>query len=196
MRKGNFVTYSGSLYHHGIKGQKWGKRNGPPYPLDKSGKKNYNNDVERGRAAAESALSKIGGKAVSELGNIKEFKALLKSGAINLNIRPRKQAKHILGSPEWRKELAEALKNENTPPGAFYSSTDIQKLLKTYAGTGIIEFRDEKQKYPVEYVSAKNYIGKVWSISARHYINTKRFSIRYSNRGVHLFPVKDKEALK
>ena len=22
------------LYHHGIKGQKWGKKNGPPYPLD------------------------------------------------------------------------------------------------------------------------------------------------------------------
>lgn len=22
------------LYHHGISGQKWGKRNGPPYPLD------------------------------------------------------------------------------------------------------------------------------------------------------------------
>ena len=22
------------LAHHGIKGQKWGKRNGPPYPLD------------------------------------------------------------------------------------------------------------------------------------------------------------------
>ena len=23
------------LYHHGIKGQEWGVRNGPPYPLDK-----------------------------------------------------------------------------------------------------------------------------------------------------------------
>ena len=28
------VTYSDSLSHHGIKGQKWGKKNGPPYPLD------------------------------------------------------------------------------------------------------------------------------------------------------------------
>lgn len=24
------------LYHHGVKGQKWGERNGPPYPLKKT----------------------------------------------------------------------------------------------------------------------------------------------------------------
>lgn len=27
------------LIHHGIQGQKWGKRNGPPYPLDKNAQK-------------------------------------------------------------------------------------------------------------------------------------------------------------
>ena len=26
--------YQNYLFHHGIRGQKWGKRNGPPYPLD------------------------------------------------------------------------------------------------------------------------------------------------------------------
>ena len=28
--------YSQELYHHGIEGQRWGKRNGPPYPLNSS----------------------------------------------------------------------------------------------------------------------------------------------------------------
>lgn len=27
--------YSSELYHHGIKGQRWGVQNGPPYPIDK-----------------------------------------------------------------------------------------------------------------------------------------------------------------
>lgn len=67
------------LCHHGIPGQKWGKRNGPPYPLtkhsarerkslDKVHKKKYNKDkaVERGKYFVGSILGKIGDKPVSE----------------------------------------------------------------------------------------------------------------------------------
>lgn len=32
------VIIASELYHHGIKGQKWGARNGPPYPLNSSDK--------------------------------------------------------------------------------------------------------------------------------------------------------------
>lgn len=33
-----YYTPEGKLVHHGIKGQKWGERNGPPYPLKSSQK--------------------------------------------------------------------------------------------------------------------------------------------------------------
>lgn len=34
IRGGDSMT--NELYHHGIKGQKWGDKNGPPYPLSAS----------------------------------------------------------------------------------------------------------------------------------------------------------------
>ena len=29
-----YAYHKNELYHHGIEGQEWGERNGPPYPLD------------------------------------------------------------------------------------------------------------------------------------------------------------------
>ena len=37
----HYITYD-ELYHHGIKGQKWGVRNGPPYPLKGANKRAAN----------------------------------------------------------------------------------------------------------------------------------------------------------
>lgn len=36
---------SAALWHHGVKGQKWGVRNGPPYPIKRSLKNAVGNDI-------------------------------------------------------------------------------------------------------------------------------------------------------
>ena len=37
------------LAHHGVEGMKWGERNGPPYPLEGQGKKNFLQQVKENR---------------------------------------------------------------------------------------------------------------------------------------------------
>lgn len=49
------IMHSGELYHHGVMGQKWGHRNGPPYPLDAS-----DHSAAERKAGWQSSLSKLG----------------------------------------------------------------------------------------------------------------------------------------
>ena len=47
--------YDEELYHHGIRGQKWGKRNGPPYPLS-GGQLSYD---ERKKSRKDLRISRV-----------------------------------------------------------------------------------------------------------------------------------------
>ncbi len=49
------------LYHHGIQGQKWGKRNGPPYPL-KAGEHSNQEKTGLGHTMADRVLAKQANK--------------------------------------------------------------------------------------------------------------------------------------
>lgn len=142
---------------------------------------------------AEKKLLQLGDGNVIIGQKIQTFQNDLAHGKINLNIKKEKQREHICGDTKWRKRIADDLKNSNTPTSMFSGNTDIQKLVDTYAGKGKIVYRDEKQKYPIEYVTSDHVIGKVWDSGKNRYVDTKRFVIRYSNKGIHLHPVKELE---
>ena len=71
------VVKSSELYHHGIKGQKWGDRNGPPYPLD------YNDHSAKEKR--ENSRSKIGGTEEKK-GLTDKQKTALKIGAAAVGV--------------------------------------------------------------------------------------------------------------
>lgn len=53
------VIYKNELYHHGIEGQKWGVRNGPPYPLDRNTNKRATETISKARKYAERASKRM-----------------------------------------------------------------------------------------------------------------------------------------
>lgn len=49
------ITYNEELSHHGIAGQKWGHRNGPPYPLDASAHSKAEKDAMASKSGSSSS---------------------------------------------------------------------------------------------------------------------------------------------
>ena len=70
------------LAHHGIKGQKWGKRNGPPYPLDEENHSPSEQVQKKGLSDGAKRAIKVGaGIAVAALATYGAYK-LYQSGAL------------------------------------------------------------------------------------------------------------------
>lgn len=93
---GNLVTYEDSysleLYHHGIRGQEWGRKNGPPYPLDAADhsaaekKAGWRKSLARAaRGAASGAVAAVRGTARGAVKTAKTAKKIL----INIDKYPK-----------------------------------------------------------------------------------------------------------
>lgn len=108
------VTYSKSLSHHGIKGQEWGKRNGPPYPLGSE-----DHSVSEKKAHWRSSLDKpkkSGGQNSSKSSKTSKNK---KNSEVKKDARPKKR-----GTVD-EKEFRESVRRDNEK----VSEKEVSKLL-------------------------------------------------------------------
>lgn len=103
------------LYHHGIQGQKWGKRNGPPYPL-KAGEHSDREKTGIGKSAASGIIKKSANKELAGMDPITaSYAATLASyAAVMLTIA-------AISEATYRHDIKKNVKN---------NTSEIQKKIK------------------------------------------------------------------
>ena len=120
------------LAHHGIKGQRWGKRNGPPYPLDEEDHSPKEQNQKKGLTDGQKRAIKIGAAlAVAGLATYGAYK-LRQSGALSdLGIKKAASVVDISKAREKREtSYYDAVWNETTNT----KKPTVQKDLRTLSG--------------------------------------------------------------
>ena len=127
---------------------------------------------------------------------IEDFKERLKNGEVNLKVQKNKQLEHIQGSKPFLNRFKQAWatrgrENSITPQSFFYKTEDIEQIIKEYSGKGIFVYNPANKNVMSEYVSVDRAIGRCYNRSTNKYEETRRICIRYTNKGVHLYPTKE-----
>ena len=127
---------------------------------------------------------------------IENFKERLKNGEVNLKLQKNKQLEHIQGSKPFLNRFKQAWatrgrENSITPQSFFYKNQDIEQIIKDYSGKGVFVYNPANKNVMSEYVSVDRAIGRCYNRSTNRYEETRRICIRYTNKGVHLYPTKE-----
>lgn len=127
---------------------------------------------------------------------IEDFKERLKNGEVNLKVQKNKQLEHIQGSKPFLNRFKQAWatrgrENSITPQSFFYKTQDVEQIIKEYSGKGIFVYNPANKNVMSEYVSVDRAIGRCYNRSTNRYEETRRICIRYTNKGVHLYPTKE-----
>lgn len=136
----HFVIYEDELYHHGIKGQKWGVKNGPPYPLDDSDhsfaeKAGATAPKHDGKDIAKKVLLAAGGAAVVGVGSYVAYKYIS-----NGNVDPSKLAEalnerikrgDISANPDIlvNKQVLDSFTKDERNAAQYYTTPDAYKII-------------------------------------------------------------------
>lgn len=119
----------------------------------------------------------------------------LKNGLVNTNIQRKKQEEHTQGTKALRNRLKQALatqgqQKEITPQSFLYRDIDAQKLVQDYAGTGITVYNLGSNAVK-EFVTVDKPVGRYYNKGKHRYVETSRICIMFTNKGTHVFPVKE-----
>lgn len=118
------------LEHHGIKGQSWGKRHGPPYPLEGDDKRRSREFAKENRERKKKEKEKIKIQKRIAKDKIKKEKAAKKEQ----NKQDDEEKKQKQAAEKFAKEKAKYAKDPKTlyEHRDMYSPEEIAECLKTF----------------------------------------------------------------
>ncbi len=156
------------LKHHGIKGQKWGVRRGPPYPLT----------PETTSYKDKPPINEVLAKSQTRSTIVQDA---IRTGEVSKTINREKQMRHTLtGHPEGRSYL--------------YGDVDFaQKLVDELSGTGRPILVKGTIWTKRERVAAKQIVGIHVDPSTGIKTKTNKAVIVYSRTGAHIYPAKEEK---
>lgn len=177
------VTYDENyLQHHGIKGQKWGDRNGPPYPLDaddhSSAEKKHLSRSEKKEEKAERKAVKQAFRSAGYSIAAKKFNDRETEMAVNK--QNKEQAKKGYVKEKTRQLATQSIEdNNNMSRERDKRVNDYNKIASDY----IAKYGDKKIKN-----LSTDKLGKIENASN---YKTQKYLMKYTNSKLKTFGVID-----
>lgn len=120
------------------------------------------------------------------------FRQQIRDGNVNTKIDTNNQPKHVRGKV-WKNQVRQAVNDgKGTPRSILSGKINPEEFVKKYAGTGKIQF-PRSGTVVHEFLRMNYEIGRTFDKKTGMYIPAFTIQIKYTEKGVHIFPTIDKE---
>lgn len=112
----------------------------------------------------------------------------IKAGQYSTKLSVQQYDKHVAGTAKYQEYLNARLERGGNPQSIItVSKEEVQNIIETKSGTGIIKVDNKGNPRPLEQIVCDKMIGKCYF--GGKYIDTNKAVIHYGKRNAHLVPV-------